>query len=82
MELGAMAPAQPREAKETMGIFDKAKDALSEHSEQADAGIEKAGDFVDDRTGDKYTEQVDKGQDFAAERIRGHAADDQPEQPA
>ena len=65
-----------------MGIFDKAKDALSEHSEQADAGIEKAGDFVDDRTGDKYTEQVDKGQDFAADRIRGNAAEDQPEQPA
>jgi MT0933-like antitoxin protein len=65
-----------------MGIFDKAKDALSEHSEQADAGIEKAGDFVDDSTGDKYTEQVDKGQDLAADRVREYAAEDQPEQPA
>ena len=65
-----------------MGIFDKAKDALSEHSEQADAGIEKAGDFVDERTDNKYAEQVDKGQDFAADRIRDHAAEDRPEQPA
>ena len=65
-----------------MGIFDKAKDALSEHSEQADAGIEKAGDFVDERTDNKYAEQVDKGQDFAADRVRDYPAEDQPEQPA
>ena len=65
-----------------MGIFDKAKDALSEHSEQADSGIEKAGDFVDERTDNKYAEQVDKGQDFAADRVRDYAAEDQPEQPA
>ena len=48
-----------------MGIFDKAKDALSEHSEHVDTGIEKAGDLVDDKTGSKYAEHVDKGQDFA-----------------
>ena len=66
-----------------MGIFDKAKDALSEHPQQADAGIEKAGDYVDDRTGDKYVEQVDKGQNFAAERVREYAAEeDRPERPA
>ena len=65
-----------------MGIFDKAKDALSEHSEHVDTGIEKAGDFVDDKTGDKYAEHVDKGQDFAADRVREYTADDQPEQPA
>jgi hypothetical protein len=62
-----------------MGIFDKAKDALSEHSEHVDTGIEKGGDFVDDKTGNKYAEQVDKGQDFAADRVR---EDQQPEQPA
>jgi MT0933-like antitoxin protein len=65
-----------------MGIFDKAKDALSEHSEQADAGIEKAGDFVDDKTGNKYAEHVDKGQELAADRVREYAAEDEPDQPA
>ena len=65
-----------------MGIFDKAKDALSEHSEHATTGIEKAGDFVDDKTGNKYADQVDKGQDLATERVREYAAEDQPEQPA
>jgi hypothetical protein len=65
-----------------MGIFDKAKDALSEHSEHVDTGIEKAGDFVDDKTGDTYTEHVDRGQDFASDRVREYASEDQPEQPA
>ena len=65
-----------------MGIFDKAKDALSEHSEHVDTGIEKAGDIVDDKTDEKYAAQVDKGQDLAATRIREYADDDQPDQPA
>ena len=52
-----------------MGIFDKAKDALSEHSAQVATGIDKAGDFVDEKTGGKYVEQVDQGQAFAKERL-------------
>ena len=43
-----------------MGIFDKAKDALSGHSEQVAAAIDKAGDLVDEKTEGKYAEQVDK----------------------
>jgi hypothetical protein len=68
-----------------MGIFDKAKDALSQHSEHVETGIEKIGDLIDERTGGKFAEQVDKGQDLASERVRGHAAgrpDPQPEPPA
>lgn len=68
-----------------MGIFDKAKDALAEHSEHIDTGIEKAGDMVDERTGGKYAEHVDKGQDIAGTRVREYV-DGQPaptpEQPA
>ena len=64
-----------------MGIFDKAKDAMGEHGEQVDAGIEKAGDFVDERTDSKYVDQVDQGQEVAKEKLRKGSAD-QPEQPA
>jgi hypothetical protein len=52
-----------------MGIFDKAKDILGEHADQADVVVEKAGDFVDQKTDAKYVEQVDKGQAFAKERL-------------
>jgi MT0933-like antitoxin protein len=63
-----------------MGIFDRAKDALSGHSEQVAAAIDKAGDFVDEKTEGKYTEQVDKGQDMARDKLADMNADE-PEQP-
>jgi MT0933-like antitoxin protein len=67
-----------------MGIFDKAKDAMSEHGEQIDGGIDKAGDFVDEKTDSKHVEQVDQGQEMAKDKLREFAADqpEQPEQPA
>jgi hypothetical protein len=64
-----------------MGIFDKAKDALRGHEDKVDAGIEKAGDMVDEKTGGKYAEQVDKGQDMARDRL-SDTTTDQPEPPA
>jgi hypothetical protein len=64
-----------------MGIFDRAKDALSGHSEQVAAAIDKAGDFVDEKTEGKYAEQVDKGQDMARDKLANMNADE-PEQPA
>lgn len=48
-----------------MGIFDKAKEAISDHPDQANSAIDKAGDAIDERTGDKYAGQIDKGQEFA-----------------
>jgi MT0933-like antitoxin protein len=64
-----------------MGIFDKAKDAMSGQQDKVDAGVEKAGDMVDERTDSKYAEQVDQGQDMAKEKL-GDMSGDQPEQPA
>ena len=64
-----------------MGIFDKAKDALSGQEDKVDAGVKKAGDIVDEKTGGKYGKQVDKGQDLANEKL-GEMTGDQPEQPA
>ena len=56
-----------------MGLFDKAKDALNDNkdkidSDQLDGGIDKAGDFADEKTGGKYGEHIDKGQDFAKDK--------------
>ncbi len=57
-----------------MGIFDKAKDMASEHPDQVDQGIDKAGDAVDNKTGGKYADKVDKGQEAADERLTGDQA--------
>jgi hypothetical protein len=64
-----------------MGIFDKAKDALSGQEDKVDAGIEKAGDMVDQKTDGKYVEQVDQGQEMANDKFRDLTTD-QPEQSA
>ncbi len=37
-----------------MGFLDKAKDLLSKNTDKVDAAIEKVGDVVDTKTGDKY----------------------------
>ncbi len=51
-----------------MGFLDDAKKLVSEHDEQVDDAIEKAGDLADDKTGGKYADQIDKAQDFAQEK--------------
>lgn len=50
-----------------MGMLDKAKDLLNKSDDKVDQAIEKAGDIVDEKTGGKYKDQVDKAQDFAQE---------------
>lgn len=52
-----------------MGIFDKAKDALSEHGDKLAPGVDKAGDILDEKTGGKYADKVDQGQELAKERL-------------
>lgn len=61
-----------------MGIFDKAKDALSEHSDKVAPVIDKAGDAIDEKTGGKYVGQVDKGQQLAEERLAGEHGGEVP----
>jgi 4-alpha-glucanotransferase len=57
----------PREEMD-MSFMDKAKDFANDHDEQVDKGLDKAGDQVDDRTGNKHSSQIDKGVDQAQER--------------
>ncbi|MGH3341221.1 MAG: antitoxin [Propionibacteriaceae bacterium] len=64
-----------------MGIFDRAKEALSGHSEQVEAVIDRAGDFLDEKTEGKYAEQVDKGQEMARDKL-ADLTPDEPERPA
>ena len=54
-----------------MGFMDKAKDFADKHDEQVDQGIDKAGDQIDDRTGNKHSDQIDKGVDQAQARTGG-----------
>ena len=58
------------------GFMDKAKEIADQHDEQVDQGLEKAGDFADQKTGGKYGSQIDQGRRrrAGAYRRRRHAA--------
>jgi hypothetical protein len=51
-----------------MSFLDDAKKFIDEHDAQVDQAIEKAGDLVDDKTGDKYADKIDKAQNLAEEK--------------
>ena len=55
-----------------MGAFDsiknlanKAKGAAQQNSDKFGQGVDKAGDFIDGKTGGKYSDKIDKAQDAA-----------------
>lgn len=51
-----------------MGFLDKAKDLLNKHDDKVDQTLDKVGDQIDERTGNKYSEHIDKGVQAAQER--------------
>ncbi|BBZ12283.1 MULTISPECIES: antitoxin [Mycobacterium] len=52
-----------------MGFLDKAKSLLSQNADKVEQAIDKAGDIVDDKTGGKYKDAVDKVQDAAKKAV-------------
>jgi hypothetical protein len=51
-----------------MGFLDKAKDLLNKHDDKVDQALEKIGDQIDERTGNKYSEHIDKAVQKAQEQ--------------
>ncbi|MER7701438.1 antitoxin [Kitasatospora sp. NPDC097605] len=59
-----------------MSMLEKLKSMLKGHENQAEKGVDKAGDMVDERTQGKYSGHVDTGQ----EKLKDQLRDDQPPQ--
>jgi hypothetical protein len=51
------------------GLADKAKELAKEHEGQVEQAVEKAGDLIDEKTGGKYQDKVDQGQQFVEDRL-------------
>lgn len=51
------------------GLVGKGKQLAAENSDKIEDVVDKAGDFIDDKTGGKYAEKVDKAQDAAKKAI-------------
>ena len=59
-----------------MSFLDKAKETISENVDKVEAAIDKAGDLIDEKTGGKFSEAVDKVQDAAhsaVDKVQGAA---------
>ncbi|MFF7155976.1 Rv0909 family putative TA system antitoxin [Streptomyces sp. NPDC008139] len=54
-----------------MSMLDKLKGLLKGHEDQARQGVDKAGDMVDKKTGDKYSGQVDQAQEKLNDQLGG-----------
>ncbi|MER7914492.1 MULTISPECIES: antitoxin [unclassified Streptomyces] len=52
-----------------MSVMDKLKGMLKGHEDQAGKGVDKAGDFADEKTQGKYSGQVDTAQDKLKQQL-------------
>ncbi len=63
----------PEPLEADMGFMDKfrskATETVEEHGEQVDAGVEKAGDVVDEKTGGQYSDKIDAGEEKVKEGL-------------
>lgn len=50
-------------------LKDKAQDLIGQHGDKIDAGLEKAGQIVDEKTGGKYHDKIAGGVDKAQEAL-------------
>lgn len=50
-------------------IKNKVTDAIGEHADKVSDGIDKVGDFIDEKTGGKYSEHVDTAQEKAKDLV-------------
>ncbi|GHP16772.1 antitoxin [Rhodococcus fascians] len=51
------------------GMVDKGKNLAAENADKIDDVVEKAGDFIDNKTGGKYADKIDKAQEAAKKAI-------------
>lgn len=54
-----------------MGLLDNIGDQVARHGDKIDDAIEKGGDFIDSKTGNKHAEHVDQGQKFLKDKVDG-----------
>ena len=47
------------------GFADKAKEFAEEHPDQVDKGVDKAGDVADEKTGGRFSDQIQQGEQRA-----------------
>jgi hypothetical protein len=60
-----------------MGFLHRAKDLLSQNADKVEMAIDKAGEFVDDKTQGKYSDTIHKVAEEAKKAANPNAKGDQ-----
>ncbi|MGS2808525.1 antitoxin [Nocardia sp. MW-W600-9] len=47
------------------GLLGKGKEAAAQNADKINDAVDKAGTFIDDKTGGKYSDKIEKGKDAA-----------------
>jgi hypothetical protein len=66
-------------------VVDKAQELAAEHADAVKSGVGKAADFVDEKTGGRFSEQIEQVEDVAADvvdTVSGGEAGDEPAEAA
>jgi hypothetical protein len=58
------------------GLGDKAEDLAADHKDEVQGAIDKAGNFVDDKTGGKYHDKIEDAEAKADDFVEGLDGDE------
>ncbi len=61
-----------------MGLFDKVKKLAEEHSDKVEGAVDKAAELVDEKTGGRYSEQIESGSEKAKQAVADLGDEGQP----
>ena len=61
-----------------MGLFDKVKGLAGQHADKVEGAVDKGADVVDEKTGGKYSDQIDKGAEAAKGFVEGEGDQEPP----
>jgi MT0933-like antitoxin protein len=59
-------------------VGDKVKGMITEHHEKIDNAVDKAGDFIDDKTKGRFSDKIGKATDAAHNAVTKLSGNDQP----
>ncbi len=63
------------------GLVGKGRDVASENAEKIHGAVDKAGGFIDEKTGGKYSDQIGKGTDAIKKGIPDQGGSTPPPEP-
>jgi uncharacterized protein YjbJ (UPF0337 family) len=61
------------------GVGEKVKGVITEHHDQIDNAVDKAGGFIDEKTKGRFSEQIGRAQDAAHSAVTKLSGDEKPD---